>query len=482
MEFSVINTAIKDIDCDVAIVYLYQNQSLNTELKQLDEESGGIISDFAIKKDKFEGKFADSYVLQTYGKIAPSKLLLVGLGEKESLDTTKMRELGAKIIKKCEKTFKPNTICAQAPECDLLQAFTEGILLGNYKFEKYKSKKSHLINSFIFSQTNSALISSNEESVKKAKIIAQTTNYARDLINESPMIITPGYLADLGTNFKDIEATIIEGYDALKMGMGAFYSVGMGSDQEPKFIHLKYSPKNATKKIALIGKGVTFDSGGLDLKPASSMRNMKDDMSGAAAVLAIMRNLHKLNLPVEVHGIVAAVENMPSGHAYHPGDILTAMNGKTIEVDNTDAEGRLTLADALCYASKLGVDEIIDVATLTGACVVALGQEVAAILGDKDLTQNLKNTADKAGERLWEMPIYKEHLETLKSDIADLKNTGGRFAGTMVAAAFLREFVTNAKWAHIDIAGVAFTDKEIRGIDKGATGAMVRTLLYYLGA
>lgn len=482
MEFSIKNLEIKDIECDVAIAYIFQNQQPSKELQQLDTALDGIISDFVIKKDKFEGKFAESYVLQTYGKIAPSKILLVGLGEEKELNTTKIREIGAKIIKKCEKTFKPQTICSQALECELIQAFYEGVLLGSYKFEKYKSKKSTPINNFIFAINNQDCIEKAQSALEKAEIIADSTNYARDLINESPMIATPAYLADLTLNFKEIESTIIESYDALKMGMGAFYAVSMGSNQEARFIHLKYTPCNAKKKIALIGKGITFDSGGLDIKPAASMRNMKDDMSGAAAILSIMKNIHKLNIPIEVHGIVAAAENMPSGHAYHPGDVLTAMNGKTIEVDNTDAEGRLTLADALCYASKLGVDEIIDVATLTGACVVALGQEAAAILGDKELIDKLKSTSELAGERLWELPIYKEHLEALKSDIADLKNTGGRFGGTMTAGAFLREFVSNSKWAHIDIAGTAFTDKEIRGIDKGATGSMVRTLLYYLNS
>jgi len=303
------------------------------------------------------------------------------------------------------------------------------------------------------------------------------------LINEPAMLINPAKLAEIALEIKGIDTTVIEGKDALKMGMGAFYAVGMGSENEPKFIHMKYIPKNPTKKIAIIGKGVTFDSGGLDIKPASSMREMKGDMSGAACVLGLMTYIKELNLNIEVHGIIAAVENMPSGKSYHPGDILTALNGKTIEVDNTDAEGRLTLADALCYASDLKVDEIVDIATLTGACCVALGQEAAGILGNNQaLVDKLINSAEKAGERFWQMPLYEEHLTMLKSDVADLKNTGGRYAGTMTAAAFLKEFVTSSVWAHIDIAGCAITDKEIRGLSKGPVGAGVRALIYYLGA
>ena len=244
---------------------------------------------------------------------------------------------------------------------------------------------------------------------------------------------------------------------------------------------MKYRVPNPRKKIAIIGKGITFDSGGLDIKPASSMLTMKDDMSGAACVLGIMSVLREFRPQVEVHGIIAACENMPGGNAYKPGDILTAMNGKTIEVDNTDAEGRLTLADAICYASELDVDEIIDIATLTGACMVALGSNAAGVMGnDEALVKNLINTAAKNGERFWELPMWDEYFDSLKSDIADMKNTGSRWGGASTAGKFLEKFVKNAKWAHIDIAGVAFLEKPQKELIKGATGAGVRTLLNYI--
>ena len=266
------------------------------------------------------------------------------------------------------------------------------------------------------------------------------------------------------------------------MGMGAFLAVGQGSDQPPKFIHMTYQPnKKSVKKIAIIGKGITFDSGGYDIKPPSSMLNMKDDMSGAAAILAIMQALPELAPNIEVHGIIAACENMLNGSSYKPGDILTAKNGKTIEVDNTDAEGRLTLADALCFAEELNVDEIIDVATLTGACMVALGHFASGIMGNSDnLIEKIQKSAEKSGEAFWKLPIWDAHMDSLKSDIADMKNTGSRYAGASVAGAFLKNFIKSTKWVHLDVAGTAFLDKPYKGFIKGATGISVRTLLEYI--
>lgn len=264
--------------------------------------------------------------------------------------------------------------------------------------------------------------------------------------------------------------------------MGAYLAVGQGSAQPPKFIHMKYLPENPKKRIAIIGKGICFDSGGLDIKPPSSMLTMKDDMSGAACVLGIMKALNKLRPEVEVHGIIAACENMPSGSSYKPGDILTAKNGKTIEIDNTDAEGRLTLADALCYACELGVDEVIDIATLTGACMVALGSAASGIMGNNDeFVKNIIATGRYSGEKYWQMPMWQEYRDNMNSDVADMKNTGTRNGGASAAGMFLKEFVTDdVKWAHIDIAGTAFLDKPQKEFCKGATGAGLRTLLNYI--
>lgn len=263
--------------------------------------------------------------------------------------------------------------------------------------------------------------------------------------------------------------------------MGAYLAVAKGSAQPPKFIHMKYSTPNPRKKIAIIGKGICFDSGGLDIKPAASMLTMKDDMSGAACVIGVMSAMKEFAPDVEVHGIIAACENMPGCSAYKPGDILTAKNGKTIEVDNTDAEGRLTLADALCYADELGVDEIIDLATLTGACMVALGNQAAGIVGNNDeLVKRIIKTAKECGERYWELPMYEEYKESLKSSVADMQNTGSRWGGASTAGLFLKEFVEKTNWAHIDIAGVAYFDKAQGEFIKGSTGAGVRAMINYI--
>lgn len=492
MEIKAKNASLAEVEADVIIVNLFKGvKAPGGATGAVDEALGGIITEFVINKDNFEGNFGDTYILQTYGKIKASKVLIAGLGEAKDFNLTKLRELNAKLIKKIETTLKAKKIASILHGAgiggldpkDCAKTITEGVLLGSYKFNKYKSKKGHTADLFEIVEISADIIPQIEEGIKEGETIAKATNFARDLINEPAMLITPAKLAETALAIKGIDTTVLEGKDALKMGMGAFYAVGMGSENDSKFIHMKYVPKNPRKKVAIIGKGVTFDSGGLDIKPAASMREMKGDMSGAACVLGVMNYAKELNLDVEIHAIIAAVENMPSGNSYRPGDILTAMNGKTIEVDNTDAEGRLTLADALCYASDLKVDEIIDIATLTGACCVALGQEAAAVLGDnQELVDRLTKSADNAGERLWQMPMYEEHLTMLKSDVADLKNTGGRYAGTMTAAVFLKEFVTNPSWAHLDIAGCAIPDKEIRGLSKGPAGVGVRTLLYYLGA
>ena len=349
-----------------------------------------------------------------------------------------------------------------------------GAMLADYAFDKYKSEKATRVDEITFGNVL-------EDSVKAGKSFGNAMKLTRDLANEPAAFATPSKLAEIAQNLEGITTEIYDKDEIERMGMGAFLAVSKGSVQPPKFIHMKYTGKNVKKKIAIIGKGLCFDSGGMDLKPPSSMLTMRDDMSGAACVLGVMSALKEFNPDVEVHGIIAACENMASGSAYKPGDILTAKNGKTIEVDNTDAEGRLTLADALVYACELGVDEVIDIATLTGACMVALGTSVAGIMGnDDEMIHKIIETGKNIGEKYWQLPMYKEYFNSLKSDIADMKNTGSRYGGASAAGVFLQEFVKDVKWAHIDIAGTAFLEKPESEFIKGATGAGVRTLLNYI--
>ncbi len=463
MEIKVINNT-QDQECDVLVVNKFEGENTTS----------AIANTYAVQEDKFEGKFGETYILPTYGQEKHRKVIVIGFGKKEEFNPNKLREAVAKSIKKAmmieAKTvaFKLNGV-----EFDYSEQFTLGAKIADYNFDKYKSEKKD-------KGVNVVYVEACESVVRKAEKIAEAMAFTRNLANEPAQFATPSELASIACDL-GLETKIYDKDECEKMGMGAFLAVGRGSSQEPKFIHMKYSCANPKKKIALVGKGITFDSGGLDIKPASSMLTMKNDMSGAACVLGVMSIIKELAPEVEVHGIIAACENMPGCSAYKPGDILTAKNGKTIEVDNTDAEGRLTLADALCYACELGVDEVIDLATLTGACMVALGSQAAGIMGnDDELVKKLIATAEKSGERYWELPMWEEYGESLKSDIADMKNTGSRWGGAQTAGVFLKKFVKDVKWAHIDIAGVAFLEKPHKELGKGASGAGVRTLLNYL--
>jgi leucyl aminopeptidase len=369
------------------------------------------------------------------------------------------------------------------------QAVIEGAMLGNYTFERYKREKSE-------KQVETVRLLAPPgrpgrevtDGARRGESFARATAFARDLVNAPANDVHPTHLAEVARQIARearLTVKIYERAECERMGMGAFLGVAAGSQQPPKFIHLTWTPPGrARRRVAVIGKGVTFDAGGLDLKTAEGMLRMKDDMSGAAAVLATMRAMPELAPPVEVHGLIAATENMPSGSALRPGDVLKAMNGTTIEVGNTDAEGRLTLADALCYANaRIKPDEIVDLATLTGACVVALGPLCAGLLAsDQPLADRLLAAAEQAGERVWQLPLIEEYRENLKSDVADLNNVGPRGGGAITAALFLKEFAGATPWAHLDIAGPAFSEKDLPLAPKGATGVAVRMLLTYLGS
>ena len=463
MEIKVVDNA-KAIEADILVVNKFEDENTSSELA----------NKYAVGQDNFKGKFGETYLLPTYGQEIYKKVLVLGLGKKSEFCPNKMREAIAKSVKKAmQMEAKTVAFSLDGIEFDYSEQFAMGALIADYAFDKYKSEKKD-------NKVKEVYVQANAENIKKAEKIASAMAFARNLANEPAQFATPAELANIACDL-GLETKIYNREECEKMGMGAFLAVGRGSAQEPKFIHMKYTCENPKKKIAIIGKGITFDSGGLDIKPASSMLTMKDDMSGAACVLGVMSILKEFNPQVEVHGIIAACENMPGGKAYKPGDILTAKNGKTIEIDNTDAEGRLTLADALCYACELGVDEIIDLATLTGACMVALGSCAAGIMGnDEELIKRLINTAERNGERYWQLPLWEEFFEGLKSDVADMKNSGSRWGGASAAGVFLQKFVKDVKWAHIDIAGTAFLEKPQKELIKGASGAGVRTLINYI--
>lgn len=450
--------------CEVLVINKFEGEKTSVELA----------NKFAVDKDRFEGKFGETYLLHTLGQIPADKILIIGFGKKEEFDADKMRQAVAKSVKKLQQIKAKNACFDFDINADYGKSAAIGALIADYAFDKYKNKKVERLDEITFAKFS-------EKDVNEGIVFANAMKLTRDLANEPAQYATPAKLAEVAKNIEGITTKVFDKDEIERMGMGAYLAVGQGSVQPPKFIHMKYAGKNVKKKIALIGKGICFDSGGLDIKPASSMLTMKDDMSGAACILGVMSALKDLAPDAEVHGIIAACENMPSGNSYKPGDVLTAKNGKTIEVDNTDAEGRLTLADALCYASELGVDEVIDIATLTGACVVALGSIASGIMGnDKEMINRVIETAKNSGETYWQLPMFPEYKDSLKSDIADMKNTGSRFGGASTAGVFLQEFVDGPKWCHIDIAGTAFLEKPQKEFIAGATGAGVRTLLNYV--
>ena len=464
MEIKIVDNT-REVTCDVLVINKFENeQTLNS-----------LINTYCPKH--ITGKVGEIFTIHTQGQFPSTYIMVVGLGDKSKLDNNIIRENIAKAIKKCIE-LKAKSVAINF-EGDYAFGFpvVMGASIANYSFDKYKTKKNDRISELYISNVV-------PEYIEAAKLCSQALHFARDIANEPAEYATPSRLAEIAQGFIGLETKVFDEKEIKDMNMGAYLAVARGSSQPPKFIHMKYTPEgnNPKKKIAIIGKGICFDSGGLDIKPASSMLTMKDDMSGAACVLGIMKVLHKLKPNTEVHGIIAACENMPSGNAYKPGDIITAKNGKTIEVDNTDAEGRLTLADALCYACELGVDEVIDIATLTGACMVALGTAASGIMGnDEELIKNLIDVGKYSGEKFWQLPIWQEYRDNMKSDVADMKNTGSRWGGASSAGAFLKEFVTDeVKWAHIDIAGTAFLEHAQKEFTKGATGAGVRTLLNYI--
>jgi len=491
MKLSLVVRALAEAEGDVLVVGRYADEKrLPPALAPLDRKLGGMLSN-VLKSEKFEGKPEQLSHFYTAGRIPAKAVLVAGLGKRQELDAERIRrvtaaalrrarDLGAKIV---STALLDDGLSARVRG----QAIAEGALLGTYVFDRYKREKNNkAVEELRVVEPDSRNQAGAGEGLKVGEIFAAATCYARDLVNEPANHVTPTYLARMAADIAKEGRFKLRVYDreeCRKMAMGAYLGVAQGSQEPPKFIHLSYAPRRrARKRLAVIGKGITFDSGGLDLKTADQMRTMKDDMSGAAAVLAIMRALPKLDLPVEVHGIIAATENMPSGTAQRPGDIVRAMNGTTIEIGNTDAEGRLTLADALAYAVKeIKPQEMVDLATLTGACVIALGPLCSGVMwNNKPLADRILAAADAAGEKMWPLPLIEEYREGLKSDVADVNNVGPRGGGALTAGLFLKEFAGDVPWVHLDIAGPAFSEKDLPLGPKGGTGAGVRTLLTYL--
>ncbi len=495
MEFQLETNPFSQIAADILVLGVFLDESVGETIRKLDPD---FPLDFAQSIDEiclgegFTGKTAQTVHLPTYGRISAGKLILRGLGKSGDYCTAIIRKSVAGLARRLTAGCVLNRVSFCLPKISSsrqIQAAVEGWILGSYNFDKYKClsdnhKKSSAPSALSFVAFQD--IRDFGDGVRRAEAIASACNFARDLIAEPAAFMTPTRLAEAAQSLScgQVTCKILDAADTEKLGMGAFLGVARGAEEPPRFIVLKYSHPEASKSVVIVGKGITFDSGGLSLKTSQGMENMKYDMAGAAVVIAVMKAVCQLKPRLTLTAVAAATENMPSGRAIHPGDVLFAMNGKSIEVNNTDAEGRLVLADALCYAAAQKPDEIIDVATLTGAVVTALGRACAGIMGNSDeLIGKVIGSALAAGEKLWQLPLLDEYKDSLKSEIADLKNAGSKGeAPSSCAGMFLKEFVNGCPWAHLDIAGPAWSDKEKDELNKGGTAFGVRTLCYYLTA
>lgn len=456
-----------------------------TTLDGLDRALGGALGRL-IKKDDFKGKKDQQISLSTLGRgVKADRLIVLGLGDTEKLGPADLRTLAAKAAR-AANADKAKRLVLGIPDGleGRLREIVEGIELGAYRFTKYltgeRKPKAEL------SQVTICLLGNvpkdAKEQVDIGQIVGTGVNLARDLSNEPPNVLYPDTLADAAKTVAkeaNLKVQVFDYKEIQRRGMKLLQAVGQGSEHKPALVHFSYIPAKPKRRIAVVGKGITFDSGGLSIKPAAGMGEMKHDMSGAANVVGLMSIIGRLKPDVEVHGILAAAENMPDGNAYRPGDVWGSLDGKSVEIINTDAEGRLILADALAYARSIEPDLLIDNATLTGACVVALGNSCSGWYANNDAAAEEFAAAAKAsGELMWRMPLLEDLKDQLKSDSADLKHTGDRWGGSISAALFLREFIGNvSKWVHCDIAGPAMGDR-IRGWDpKGGTGHGVLTFL-----
>jgi leucyl aminopeptidase len=448
----------------------------------------------AATQEGFKGKADQTLVMHTLGKLTAERVLLLGLGSRAKSTPEVLRLAAgraAKMAQKLKLTELTFVVPDTAPAPVAVRAIAEGLLLGVYKFDRYKTggkeeKKAPGLGTVrLVLPEGSSHGAELEEAVKLGRHVSEATNWARDLVNEPANVVDPNHLARAAQEVAKaagLKASIGGLREISQLRMGMFLGVAQGSAHEPRLIHLAYIPKNPKDArrapLALVGKAITFDSGGLSLKPADSMVDMKTDMAGSAAVLAAMRVIGELKPPFPVHAFIGACENMPSGTAYRPGDILTSRLGKTVEITNTDAEGRLVLGDILTWAVEHKPAAIIDLATLTGACVVALGNYIVGAFGEHDATVEQVLTAAKtAGEEFWRLPVSELQKDALRSEVADMKNSGERWGAAINAALFLKEFVGDTPWVHLDIAGPSTSPKERGYLNKGATGVGVRTLV-----
>jgi leucyl aminopeptidase len=487
-----------EVEVGALCVTLFEGETLEDEMmRELDRRLRGVLAS-ALASGEVKGKLGETLYVPTLGELAASRVLFVGAGKRSDFTGDTIRQVAgtaARFLR--QRGVRSMALLRRSAGVSGLdlsksaQAAVEGILLGLFDPGTYKTQEKEertLDDVRLLAEGESE--AEIQRGIERGMILAKATNFARNLVNEPSSVLTPVEMArraqDMAARY-GLDIEVLDEHRMKELGMGALLGVARGSDEPARLIIMRYLPEgdeallDRLPTIALIGKGITFDSGGISLKPAEGMEQMKYDMAGGAAVLGALRAIAQLRPRIKVLGLVPATENMPSGRAQKPGDVVRTMSGKTVEVINTDAEGRLILADAITYARQLGAQQIVDVATLTGACVVALGSVYAAVFGnDPALVEQVIAAGREAGEKLWPLPLDPEYREQLKSEIADLKNVGGRKAGAITAAYFLKEFAEGTPWAHLDIAGTAWLEENKPHLASGPTGMGVRTLAHFV--
>jgi len=476
--------SVGDVSADAVVVAAFRSSDgpmLSSDAQTLDDNLGGELSE-QLTHIAFKGKVSEVALVPTLGRVKARTIVVAGLGDKEGAGRNEvMRAAGSAARRLTDRSTIASALHVDVSDQHAVAGATEGFLLGAYKFTTYKSDPHPTKIERIAMLGGPA-----DDLIERGVAIADATTLARDLTNEPADTIYPETLAERAKQVADVGGLDFEVLDESQLaerGFGGLMTVGKGSAKPPRFIVMRYEPEGgARQSLALVGKGITFDSGGLSIKPAGSMETMKTDMAGAAAVIGAMSALTKLKPQIEVLGLVAAAENMVSGQSVKPGDVIKHYGGGTSEVLNTDAEGRLVLADAIAYACERKVDAIVNVATLTGAIMVALGPKAAGLFSNDDaLRDEVAAAAERAGERVWPMPLYDDYRPDIDSEIADIKNTGSRWGGAIKAALFLRNFVEKGvPWAHLDIAGPARNESAYDEVPKGGSGVTTRTLIAWI--
>lgn len=496
MNISIKTGPIEHVETGTILVPFFKSMQNKTEaFTKLDTLFQDSLSHAVHEDEEFHANNRSCTSL-TFGKVHAKRIILASLGDPEKVTLETLRKFSGKFVKTlqsyAEKDFTILSPCYGLKNITAEQAYValaEGAILSSYQYDEYKTqakaknKKPQQLYFYLEPQENHATIA---KAVERATIICNHANTVKDLANGPSNVVTPAHLVDTARKYAKkagLKYTVLDEGDMRRQGMNCILAVSQGSVQKPALIVLEYRGAKGKPPIALVGKGVTFDSGGINLKPTGSIENMKEDMTGAAIVLNTLKAAAELQLPVNLIGVVPCVENMPSGTAVKPGDVVKASNGKTVEIMNTDAEGRLILSDALHYVTKYNPAAIIDIATLTGASFIALGKSVTPILGnDSELIQQLITAGNDTYERCWELPLFEEFSESIKGDVADIKNIGAPKgeAGVIAGAVFLKEFIGSCKWVHIDIGGTSWAEAENDYVQKGSTGVGLRLLIRFL--